>query len=546
MINKPIRIARILRFLAFGAGGLALLASCSARDQAPPVDELRWASQGDTLTLDPHGSANDFTLGLLGNVYEPLVRLNDRLQLEPALATHWEMVAPTRWRFHLRQGVRFHDGSAFDADDVVFSLGRIGDEVSIIRDLVGMIARVEKVNAFTVDVVTIRPNAILPQLWTRLYMMDAGWAQAHRAQRPASAIAGAESFASRNANGTGPYRITERKEDVYTRFERFAGWWDKASPQAPNRVTMRPVGNSATRVATLLSGDTDLITPLSIQDIGRIRKRGDLQALIRPEMRVIFLGFDQFRQQGIGTEVKGNPFRDPRIRRAVSLAIDRDAIRDHLMSGQTQPVSTLIAPELFEPARTLPVTKADPALARRLVREAGYPGGFTTKLACTNDRYVNDGLLCQSLVSMLGRVGIKANLQTVPVSQYAKTIGRPAQAFGIYLLGWTPAGLDSYNILFNIMGSHDPKTGRGNTNYGAFADPRIDSLAAQVESEFDPARRDEAILAAYRIMNQETYYVPLHTQPVIWGANRRFTVPQRGDDTLFFANVRRRIKPAQP
>jgi peptide/nickel transport system substrate-binding protein len=525
---KSIALLATASLLLSGCGGSTALSPC----------ELRWANQVDAPTLDPHGSTNGFVLGLLANVYEPLVGLNDELKPEPALATRWEMVSPVRWRFHLRRNVRFHDGSAFDADDVIFSLNRIGDPQSIIRDRVGMVSRLVRVDAHTVDVVTTRPNPILPMLWSKLFIIDKQWAEKHGATHPSSATSGRESYASRQTNGTGAYRIVDREQDVRTLFRRFDGWWNKAAAGAPERVVFKPIGNSGTRIATLLSGDADLISPLSIQDINRVRGRADLDLLIRPEMRVIFLGFDQFRDQGIGANVRGNPFRDARVRRAVSLAIDRGAVRDKLMYGLSKPASTLIAPELFPAATALPAPRYDPAEAKRLLRAAGYADGFTTKLVCTNDRYVNDGLLCQAIVSMLARIGIHANLQAIPVNQYARAIGRPAQDFGIYLQGWTPAGLDSFNILFNIMSSFDPKTGRGNTNYGAFSDPRIDALTAQVESELDPARRDRLIAQAYRIMTEKAYYVPLHTQPVIWAANKRFAIAQRGDDTFFFANVR--------
>lgn len=531
--KRPMRVRRTAWLLS----GALLIAGCT--EPAPlKDDEFRWVNQVDAPTLDPHASTNGFVLGILSNVYEPLVRLNKDLKLEPSLAVRWEMVSPTRWRFHLRQGVRFHDGGAFNADDVIFSLRRVGDEHSILRDRVGMISEIIRIDDHTVDVVTHTPNPILPALWSRLYIMDKEWAAKHGALRPSSAALGVENFASRNENGSGPYRITAREQEVRTVFQRFGDWWDAFSNSAPQTVVLKPVANSGTRIATLLSGDADLISPLSIQDIRRIRGRQDLDLLIHPELRVIFLGFDQFRTQGLGTNVHGNPFRDARVRRAVSLAIDRKAIREKLMYGLTEPVSTLIAPALFEPAATLAVPAHDPAEARRLLSEAGYPRGFETKFLCTNDRYVNDGLLCQAIVSMLARVGINARLQTIPVNQYGKMIGRPLQAFGLYLQGWVPVGLDPYNILFNIMGSFDPETGRGNTNYGDFSDPEIDRLTALAEGELNPAARDRFMLDAFKRMNENSYYVPLHAQPVIWAGSKRFTVTQRADDTLFFPDIR--------
>lgn len=541
--NRGRRMARGTAMSAWLCRTAALALALGAISCAPgPVTDnkeaLRWASQTDLATIDPHGSTNGFVLGVLANVYEPLVRLDDDLKLEPSLATRWEMLSPTRWRFYLRRGVRFHDGGSFDADDVVFSLSRVAGKNSILRDRVGMIERVERVDDHVVDVITRRPTPILPHMWARLYMMDKQWAMRHGALAPASPTAGSESYASRHENGTGPYRIVDREQEVRTVFRRNDGWWGGRPAGAPREVILKPLANSGTRIAALLSSDVDLVSPLSIQDIDRIRQRSDLQPLIRPEMRIIFLGFDQFRAQGVGTDVRGNPFLDPRVRRAVKLAIDKQGLRDKLMSGATEPATTMIAPRLFPRAAEIAAAPFDPAGAKRLLAQAGYPNGFRTKFLCTNDRYVNDGLLCQAIVSMLARVGIRADLRTVPVNQYSKIIGRPSQDFGMYLMGWIPAGLDSYNILFNLMGSFDPKTGRGNLNFGAFSDAEIDRLTAEVESELDPARRDAAILRAYAIMDDRTLLLPLHTQPVIWAASRRFVIPQRGDDTFFFPNVR--------
>lgn len=498
---------------------------------------LRWSYQADAPSLDPHGSSNSFALSLLSNVYEPLVGLNGDMKLEGVLAESWELVEPTRWRFHLRDGVTFHNGNAFDADDVVFSLTRIGDELSILRDRMAPVTAVEKVDDLTVDVVTAQPNPILPNLWASLMMMDAEWSAENGATTPTSASTDVESFAGRNENGTGPFTIVSREAEVETVFEPYAEWWGTPEHNL-TRVEFTPISQDGTRVAALLSGEIDMMFPVSLQDIDRIDGNDGTSVLIQPELRTIFLGFDQERDQALDTDTEENPFKDKRVRMAVQQALDLDAIKERIMRGLSEPASTMISPLLFERASEIPRAPYDPDHAKELLSEAGYLDGFSTRLDCPNDRYVNDDLICQAVVSFLARVGIKATLNSSPMNQYSAGIKRPNREFGIYFLGWTPAGLDSYNILFNLMGTFDEATGRGNVNFGAFSNSRIDEIASEVESETDPERRDDLILEAYTILADEAYYVPLHQQTVIWAVRDGVSVTQRADDGFEFKDAR--------
>ncbi len=501
------------------------------------VRVLRWASPGDAPTLDPHGSSNTFALTFLGNVYEPLVRLDNDMRLEPALAERWELITPTRWRFHLRRGVRFHNGNAFDADDVLFSYARVANEYSILRDRVATVADVVKIDDHTVDFVTSQPNPILPNLWTSLYIMDREWSEQHGASVPPSTAKGASAYASHHENGTGPFRVVERDPEIRTVFEPFRQWWGRPAHNL-DRVVFTPIAHDGTRVAALLSGEIDMMAAVPIQDVDRIDGGAHTRVLIRPELRTMFLGMDQFRTQGLGTDVVGNPFLDRRVRLAVAHAIDYQGLGERIMRGTSHAASTMIAPELFPDAARISPYAHDPVLSRRLLAEAGYPRGFRTRMVCPNDRYVNDKLICQAISAMLARIGVTVDLQTSPMNQYSKNIGRPTQDFALYLLGWTPAGLDSYNVLFNLMGSWDRKTGRGNINYGGFSNPRIDAIAAAVASETDKVRRDALILEAFGILHDNGYYIPLHQQPVIWAASDRTTVVQRADDAFFFKDSR--------
>ena len=518
-------------------GAMALAAFMAAGAHTATAENvLRWAYQADAPSLDPHGSANAFVVSLLGNIYEPLVALNADMQLESALAVKWETVEPTRWRFTLRQGVTFHNGNAFNADDVVFSLERLRDELSIFRGRLSSVDSVKKVDDYTVDVVTKQPNPILPNLWTQLYMMDKEWAEENGATRPSSAADSVESYAGRNENGTGPFIVAERESGVKTVFKPYGNWWGTGTHNL-DRVVFTPIKQDGTRVAALLSGELDMMFPVSLQDINRIDQNDGTQVLIQPELRTIFLGFDQFRQKGLGTDTDTNPFLDAKVRKAVYQAIDAEAIKAKIMTGLSEPAATMISPLLFSRADELSRYPYDPKSAKTLLAEAGYPNGFATRLDCPNNRYVNDELICQALVSMLARIGVKVELNARPMNQYAKDIKRPNQNFAMYFLGITPAGLDSFHILSNLLATYDKERGRGNINFGQFSNTRLDEITDMVERELDTQKRDALILEAYRIVHDEAYYVPLHQQSVVWSVRDGLSVKQRADDGFEFKSV---------
>ena len=273
---------------------LTAIAVAAAVSVAATADAktLRWAFQGDAQGLDPYGLNETFTLGMLGNVYEGLIRRGPNLDIQPALAERWEILEPTRWRFYLRKGVKFHNGNTFDADDVVFSATRVRADGSDLKTRIRAEVKVVKVDSHTVDFITPGPNPILHSEWSTWYIMDKEWTEKNKAVKPASVTAGTENYANFHANGTGPFMITERETDVKTVFKPFSGWWDKPKHNL-TEVVMTPIGSDATRVAALLSGQVDMAYPVPVQDIKRVNANNGTSVLMGPELRTIFLGFDQ-------------------------------------------------------------------------------------------------------------------------------------------------------------------------------------------------------------------------------------------------------------
>ena len=284
--------------------GTALLATTFAASAVT----LRIANQGDALSLDPHSLNESLQLTVLNNIYEPLVVRGRDYQLAPALATDWKQTSPAVWRFNLRKGVKFHDGTPFTADDVIFNYERAKDAGSDMKSYVGNIKQINKINDHAVDFVLNAPFPILPELFTGWLMMSKKWCEDNQATKPVDRRKGIENAASFRANGTGPYRARERQPNVRTTFSRNGNYWGQIEGNV-DEVIFTPIGNASTLVAALLSGEVDVIEPVPVQDVDRVKASANLKVLQGPELRVIFLGMDQKRDELLFSNVKGKKDR---------------------------------------------------------------------------------------------------------------------------------------------------------------------------------------------------------------------------------------------
>jgi len=508
------------------AAGLitAVLAGSMASAHA---ETFRWGFQGDFQALEPYVLNETHTLGTLANVYEGLVRRAKDLSIEPALAESWEVVTPTTWRFHLREGVTFHNGNPFTADDVVFSLERAAKDGSDMSSRVAAVAEVRKVDDLTVEIVTKTPYPILTSDMTDLFIMDKEWAEANGAVEPANVKEGAENYATRHENGTGPFMVTERQPDVRTVFVPFPGWWDTATHNITEAI-FTPITSDATRVAALLSGEVDMVYPVPLQDAPRVEAAPGVEMLAGAEVRTIFLGMDQMRDTMLeGSVTDANPLQDVRVREAFYRAIDVEAIHKKIMRGMGTPTALLIGPQVngFDPAlNQRPSVNLDRAKA--LLAEAGYPDGFEIGMDCPNNRYVNDEAICQAVAGMLAKIGVKVNLLAQPKSKYfAKAL---AYETSFYLLGWTPSTLDAHNPLRDLVMCRED--GFGKFNLGGYCNPHVDELANAIQSEIDPDKRQAMISEAYKTVQDDWGYIPLHQQPLSWGKKESISLHQRADN----------------
>jgi peptide/nickel transport system substrate-binding protein len=495
---------------------------------------LRYANQGDLKSLDPYTLNETTTHAHLGQVYEGLVERGKDLKIIPALAESWETPEPTRWRFHLRKGVKFQNGDPFTADDVVFSADRVRAKGSNLTTRIAADAKVVKVDDYTVDFILTSPNPILNSQWDTWYIMDKKWCEENNAVAPTPAAATSPSFASLHANGTGPFSIESHQPGVKTVFKANPNWWRKPEHNL-KEIIFTPIGSDATRVAALLSGEVDIIEPVPIQDISRVDSSPNAQVLKGPEIRTIFLGMDQMRDELLYSNIKGkNPFKDIRVREAFYKAIDIELIKTRVMRGLSTPSALMIAPQLFKLSVDFTRPKFDPDGAKKLLTEAGYPDGFEVTMDCPNDRYVNDAAICQAVVGMLARIGVKVNLLAQPKAQYFAKVLKPGGfQTSFYMLGWTPGTLDSQNVLYDIMGCRDdPKSPRGEANLGGYCNKQMDAIADKVLLETDTAKRDLLIKEAFEIAAKDYAYIPLHQQALAWGVSKKLKVVQRPDNQV--------------
>ena len=502
---------------------------------------LRYANQGDLKSLDPYTLRETTTIAHQGHVYEGLVARDKNLKIVPALAESWETPEPTRWRFHLRHNVKFHNGDPFTADDVIFSAERVRANGSNFTSVVPADAKFVKIDDHTVDVVLKSPNPILITQWDGWYIMDKKWCEEHNVVAPTPASATTPSYASLHENGTGRFTIESHQPGVKTVFKVFPGWWGKPESNL-KEIVFTPIGSAATRVAALLSGEVDVIEPVPLQDIQRVNASGTAKVMTGPELRTIFLGMDQSRDELLYSSVKGkNPFKDVRVREAFYKAIDINAIKSRVMRGLSTPSALMIAPQLFALSKDFTRPKYDPDAAKKLLAEAGYPNGFELTMDCPNDRYVNDAAICQAVVGMLARIGVKVDLNAQPKQLYFAKVLKPGGfKTSFYLLGWTPASMDSHNVLHDIYGCrNDPKDpGRGEANLGGYCNKEVDALTDKILVEPDQAKRDQLIKQAFEIATKDYAYIPLHQQSLAWGVSNKVKLTQRADNQvlLYWAN----------
>lgn len=513
--------------------GVALLAlACGASAQT-----LRWTSQGDPQTMDPASQNESLTNMVNGQIYERLTSRDAKLAIVPGLATSWTQTGPLSWRFKLRPGVKFHDGTPFTADDVVFSVQRAKEPTSQIAVWANAVGTPKKVDDLTVDFQLSTFNPIFLQHIDQLWIMSRKWCEAHKVTRPLDFKNKEEAYTALNANGTGPYVLASRQPGIKTVLKRNPNWWNKFEGNV-QEVVYTPIATDATRLAALVSGEIDFVLDPAPRDVARLRNTPGVKVIEGPENRLVFIGMDQSRDKLLYGNVPGdkNPFKDVRVRRALYQAIDIEAIRTKLMAGLSVPTGALTPSSLasFDDPALQARLPHDLAAARKLMQEAGYADGFEVTLDCPNNRYINDEEICTALASMWAQLKVRVKVNAMPRVLYFPKLEKYDTS--LYLYGWGGSVTDAESILTPLYRTRGEK-GVGNYNFGGFRNDKADALAAQSSVEPDAKKREQLIRGALAALRDEVNTIPLHRQVVPWGARAHVSAVHRPDNWLEVAWV---------
>ena len=499
---------------------LPLLGALSA-----PAQTLRWAAQGDLQTLDPHSQNELMTNSLNNQVYEYLVRRMKDQSLGPSLATEWTQVNPLLWRVKLRAGVKFHDGSAFSAEDVVFSMQRLRDGNSPFRVYANAVGSPKAVDPLTVEFTLTKPNPIFAEHLINLMIMSKRWCEQNRVTRPLNFKEGEDNYANLHANGTGPFMLVNRQPGVKTTYKRNPAWWDKFEGNV-QEFSFVPISNDATRTAALITGEIDLVLDPPSRDIERLRRTAGLKVIDGPENRLIFLGLDQTRDTLLYGQAPGgkNPFKDVRVRRALYQAIDIETIKTKLMAGYAVPTGALTPSPLGsynDPAleTRLPF---DLAAAKKLMADAGYAAGFEVTMDCPNNRYINDEKLCVAIASMWAQLKVKVRVNAMTRALFFPKVEKFDTS--LYLAGWGGGTVDAEVMLTPVLRNRGEQ-GVGVGNYSGIVNDKGDALAAASSIETDPAKRQALVKGALQAYREQVNLIPLHRQVIPWAMKSGITVP---------------------
>ncbi len=502
--------------LRAGIVGTAILAATAAAAQEKSITI---GLTSDPSHLYPLAGEELSSNIMYYHLYDPLVKRSADLSFGPGLAESWENIDDTTWRFKLREGVTFHNGNAFTADDVVFTVKKARE--SIRPDLVANIAEITKIDDLTVEITTPQPYAVLPNDLAEVLILDEEYTTA----------TGDEQM-DLKPMGTGPYMLEEWIKEEKLVLSAFDDYW--AGAPTIKSVTFRPITNPATRTAALLTGEVDVIQDLAVRDVERVRSEDGFEVVTRPSLLNVVLAMDT---RAKSPTIEGdNPMTDQRVREAIARAIDVDAINKIVMNGLATPSDQYVPAShtgYVDGMNFREMYPMDVEKAKALLADAGYPDGFTMTLDATNNRYVNDAQIAQALASMLAKVGITLELNIMPKSNFWGYIRVPTENSSFIMSGWdVPAG-DAGSMYGSLFYTRDKREGYGQVNRGSYSNADLDALIDKADSTPSIEERDAILQDATKILMADIPMIPLHYEQDIYGLRDGVTLQPRVDKFLW-------------
>ncbi len=515
----------------FAAGMAAALALSSAAGAA----EVTIGIASEPSALDPQYHNLGPNNAMAQHIFDRLVHQDANQNLIPGLALSWKPLDNTTWEFKLRPGVKFHDGTDFDAKDVLFTLDRVAkvpNSPSPFTRYTKGIASIEVVDPLTIRFKTKGPRPLLPVEMSILNIMsDSIKSDATPESKTTEQLNNGDGLI-----GTGPYKFVEWVRGDRIVLARNDNYWGAKEPW--DKVTFKPLSNNAARVAALLSGQVDMIEKPPTADLKRLRNDPKLSIYQAASNRVIYIHMDSFAEPSVAIPDTGgkNPLKDVRVRKALSIAINRKAISDRVMEGLGMPAAELLTPGMFGTTPGIKPIPYDPKLAKKLLAEAGYPNGFTTNLGTPNDRYINDAQVAQAVAAMWERIGIKVNVQAFTKSVFFKT--RNQYKFSTYLAGWGAGTGEMSSPLVALVATRNKEKGMGGTNRGRYSNPAMDAVLEKALTTVDDAKREALLRKASKMVMDDYGIIPLHFEVTPWATRKGLKYIPRADQATLAMSLR--------
>ena len=516
---------------AVAAASLIWSASAEAK-------ELKVGLANEPTAIDPHYHNLTPNNALASNIFETLILQDERQRLLPGLATSWKALDATTWEFKLRKGVKWHDGKPFTADDVVFSFAR-APEVPNSPSSFATFTKgktITKVDSHTIRVKTAAPHPLTPNDVSQLMIIS---------KAAAEGASTADFNSGKAAVGTGAFKFVEWVPNDRLILERNEGYWGDKPEWS--RIVIKPIKSGPARVAALLAGDVDFIDKVPTTDIPRLKTDDKLSLSQGVSNRVIYLHIDQFREESPFVKAKDggaikNPLMDTRVRKAISKAINRDAIVERVMEGIAIPAGQLLPEGFFGVSPKLKPEPYDPDGAKKLLAEAGVPNGFKLTIHGPNDRYINDAKIAEAIAQMLTRIGIETAVETMPKAVYFKRASRGgpngSPEFSFVLVGWGAGTGEASSPLKSLIHTYDKSRGFGASNRGRHSNPEIDALIEEALATVEDDQREAMLQKATELAIGRLAIIPLHYQVNTWGARKGLSYNARTDERTLYGEVR--------
>ena len=516
-----------LRRIALGLAAAGLLAAGAA------AQELGMGISASITSTDPLFHNLTPNNNIASHIFDRLVHMDETQRTEPGLAESWKVVDETTWEFKLRRGVKFHDGSDFTAEDVAATMKRVPwvpNSPSSFRVNTQSIKDIQIVDPYTIRFKTDGPYPLLPIDLSNVRIINKKFVEAPTG----------DFNSGKAAIGTGPFRLVEFVPGDRVVFERNDAYWGPKPHW--KKVTARILTNSAARVAALKAGAVDIIEQVPSADLASLRADANITLHRIVGNRIIYLHVDSFRdespfvQDKDGKPIKPNPLKDARVRKALSLAVNRAAIVERLMEKEAIPAGGFLAPGFFGVSPNLAADPFDPDQAKKLLATAGYPNGFKLTIHGPNDRYLNDEKILQAVGQMFSRIGLDVQVATLPWSKFASDASNPKYSFSLMLVGWGADTGEVSNPLRALVATVGP--GRGVSNRGRYSNAEVDALLNQALATVDDAKREKLLWQASELAMKEQAIIPLHYQINIWATRKGITYAPRADENTLAQFVR--------